>query len=189
MIKKILQFLLLVLIISNNQSAQALDTLTSFQTTVQKLEVSKDGGQTFITIFENNTQPIDLTNLSGQNLGSFLGSAIVPAGTYNRARVTVSTATVTFTVDGTGATNATNLNANTTGTLTDDLTARATFPIMQTLSINVTMTTGGTTNAVIDFDAATSATNLAYSDDDAGGAGVAVTFGGITVNPQIKVSE
>ena len=167
----------------------AADTLTQFNTTIQKLEISKDGGSTFFTIFDGVSRSVDLVALSGQNVGTFLGEADVPEGHYNFYRVIVTAATLVYRVDGTGATNATNLSSSNTGTLTVDLTTYGGFPRTETGTMSTKCNAGGTTNAVINFDAATSSSNLQYADNDGPGAGTTVTFQGVTFAPVISVVE
>ncbi|MBI4431512.1 MAG: DUF4382 domain-containing protein [Candidatus Omnitrophica bacterium] len=170
-------------------SSPAADTLTAFNTTVQKLEVSKDGGATFFTVFDNNTAALDLVALSGQNVGTFLGEAKIPEGTYNFYRVLVTSASLTFRVDGTGETSgSTNLNANTTGTLTVNLNNFACCPRTETGTMNVSCKEGGVTEAVINFDAATSVNGLQYQDADGAGSGTTVVFQGVTFAPVINVA-
>lgn len=178
--------------ISNTPFLYAVDVLTSFRTTISRLEISKDGGATWITIFDGSSVSVDLVTLSGQGVGTFLGEADIPAGVYNRARVRISTATLVFTVDGTGISGATNLSAGTTGTLTIDLTTTPgapTFPLTRTQTISVSCKHSATTEATIDFDAQTSFSGLSYTDDDGAGAGVAVTLAGITFEPVVTVAN
>lgn len=162
-------------------SAYAVDTLTSFQPTIQKLEISRNGGKTYITVFENNTTPIDLVAINGQNVGTFIGDASVPAGNYNYARVIVTGTSFTFTV---------NNGANGNGTLNiaaSDIPA-GTFPIVQTNTMSVVVTANGTVNGVINFDAATSYSGLTYIFNG-GAAPNQYTFTGVNMNPNISITS
>jgi hypothetical protein len=177
--------------ISGMPTVFALASITSFTTTIQRLEISKDGGITWITIFDGNARAVDLAQLKGQSVGTLLGEAVIPAGTYNRARVRVTTATVTFSVDGaaTEVVGATNLTAATRGVLVIDLTALTAFPLTRTYNISVSCKHGAVTEGTIDFDAGTSYSAFTYSDDDGAGGGVAVTLLGLTFEPRITVAN
>ena len=170
----------------------AADVLSQFNTTIEKLEISKDGGTTYITVFDGNTSSVNLVALSGSSVGSLLGEAKVPAGTYNRSRVVVSAVTLVFTVDGTGAQGGTNLNAVTTGTLTINIATTAgapSLPLTDEKSMKITCKHTGTVNATINFDAQTSFSNLTYTDNDGVGAGTDVTLTGLSFDPVIDVVE
>lgn len=178
--------------ISFPRALYAVDVLSQFNVTIQKLEISKDGGRTYFTVFEGNTTPVNLVALSGQGVGTLLGEANVPAGTYTRSRVTISAVTLVFTVDGTGATGGTNLGGGTTGTLTINIATTAgapALPLLEEKSMNVSCKHNGTVNAVINFDAATSFSGLTYTDNDGVGAGTAVTLTGLTFDPVVEVVE
>ncbi len=161
--------------------AYAVDTLTSFQPTIQKLEISRNGGKTYITVFENNTTPIDLVAINGQSVGTFIGDASVPAGHYNQARVTVTGVSFTFTA---------NNGANGNGTLNiaaGDIPA-GTFPIIESHTMSVIVTANGTVNGVINFDAATSYSGLTYVWNGRA-APNQYTFTGVTINPNISITS
>lgn len=158
-------------------SAYAVDTLTSFQPTIQKLEISRNGGKTYIIVFENNTTPIDLVAISGQNVGTFIGDASVPAGNYNYARVTVTGVSFTFTVnDGVNGNGTLNIAAS-------DIPA-GTFPIVEGHTMSVVVAANGTVNGVINFDAATSYSGLAYTF-----LGGQYRFQGVTIRPNISITS
>ena len=164
--------------------ANAADTLASFTPTIQKLEISRDGGKTWVTVFDNNAAPVDLVAISGQNVGTFLGSAVVPSGKYNKSRVTVTDTTFSFTVNddlGLG-------HVNGTITITSNNIPAGTFPLTEIGDISVSVTDGGTVNGVINFDAATSYSGLTYLWNG-GAAPNQYTFTGVTFNPNVTVTE
>lgn len=170
-----------LIIYSLIKSVYAADTLSSFQTTIQKLEISRDGGRTYFTVFDNNTTSVDLVAISGQNVGTFIGSAIVPAGTYNYSRVTVTDSTLQFTVnDGT--------NGNGTITVTVNDMPAGTFPRTETQSMAVTVSDAGTVNGVINFDAATSYSGLTYTWNGNPAPNQYTLTAGFTFNPNVTVT-
>jgi hypothetical protein len=192
LLKRIIFAVVFLLSLSIAPALYAVDVLSQFNTTIEKLEISKDGGASYVAVLEGNTVPVNLVALSGSSVGSFLGQAKVAAGSYNRARVKVTTATLVFTVDGTGVQGGTNLSAGTTGTLTIDtttVTGGPRFPIVQEHSISVSCQSGGTVTAVIDFDARSSFSGLTYTDNDGAGAGTDVTLTALNFAPVIQVSE
>ncbi len=169
-------------ILSLNNMANATDALASFNPTIQKLEISRDGGKTWVTVFDNNTAPVDLVAINGQNVGTFLGSAVVPSGRYNKSRVTVTDTTFSFTVnDDLG-------HGNGTINITSNNIPAGTFPLTEIDDISISITDGGTVNGVINFDAATSYSGLTYIWNG-GAAPNQYTFTGVTFNPKITVAE
>ncbi len=61
--------------------------LTKYEVRVKKFEVSYDGGANWTTIFEGQSNLVDLTQ--GENAGTFFTNQSVPIGTINRVRVTI----------------------------------------------------------------------------------------------------
>ena len=80
-------------------------TPTSFKITVLKLEMSTDGGTTWIVVFDDSTgTELDLAAVSANTtVGNFVNNTIIPNGTYNAVRITMNqifkiTGTVTSSV-------------------------------------------------------------------------------------------
>jgi hypothetical protein len=68
----------------------ATGTPTVYKVTVKKVEFSTDAGTTFVTLREADQQ-IDIASVNaGALAGSYASGASLPAGTYNRIRVTIS---------------------------------------------------------------------------------------------------
>ena len=162
-----------ILFLSELVSAQ---TLTNFNNTIEKLEISRDGGKTYFTVFENNNTSIDLVAINGQNVGTFMGNALVPAGRYNKYRVRISDCTIVF-----GNLNCCGGPAGGTLNITSNQMGGA-IPRTETGDMNITITDGGTVNGVINFDAATSYSGFTYTWN-----GVAYILTGLTFNPNITV--
>lgn len=128
-------------------------TLSNFYNTIQKLELSKDGGITWFTVFDNNTNQVDLVALSGQNVGTILGSNNLPAGYYDKIRGAISASSTVFSVS------CDNTHGLSSGSKTLDFTTVSggpSFPITFTDDADFTVSEGGTTTCVMDFDAASS---------------------------------
>jgi hypothetical protein len=183
--KKSLLFVIFLLSLSTFSFAQHTNvsaSLTHFYNTIQKMELSKDGGSTWFTVFDNNTSQIDLVALNGQNVGTILGTTNIPAGYYNNIRVTISDSSVVFSL--------TCNDDSATGTLTLDFAnpgggTPVSFPMTVTDDIGLTISEGGTTTCVMDFDAATS-----YVSSFIHQSGSTFTPGsGFTFNPQIQGRE
>ena len=67
--------------------------------TISKIEVSKDGGTTWLTAFEGN-QVLDLVAISGENVLVFNPRAgLLKEATYNKARTVVTYAKAEVTID------------------------------------------------------------------------------------------
>lgn len=164
-----------ILFLSELVSAQ---TLTNFNNTIEKLEISRNGGKTWITVFEGNASSVDLVAVNGQNVGTFIGNAIVPAGRYNKYRVRISDSTIVF-----GNLNCCGGPAGGTLNITSDQMGGA-IPRTETGDMNITVTDGGTVNGVINFDAATSYSGFGYNF-----VGGQYILTGLTFSPNITVSE
>jgi len=130
-------------------------TLTNFYNVIQKLEISKNGGATYFTVFDNNTDEVDLVAVSGQNVGSVLGTnSNIPAGRYNYSRVTITNSRIIFSMS-------CSESGHSDGTLTigesgGDYEPSQGYPIIVEDTIDLTVNPGGTTNAVMNFDAESS---------------------------------
>lgn len=161
-------------------------TLTNFYNTIKKLEISKNGGATYFTVFDNNTSEIDLVAVSGSNVGSVLGTnSNIPAGRYNYSRVTVTDCRIVFSMSCSD-------HPNQSGTLTigeagGDYEPPQGYPIVVEDSIDLTVTVGGTTNAVMNFDAASSYAGSTFQH--VSGTTYSPTPGGFSFDPQITVSD
>lgn len=164
-----------------NKLAYAVDSLTAFQVTIQKLEISRNGGKTYMTIFDNNSAAIDLVQINGQSVGTFIGNMLVPAGTYNKSRVTISDVTIQFTVNN-------EVNGNGTITITQNDMPAGTFPRTELGNMTVAVSANGTVNGVINFDAATSYSGLTYIFNG-GAAPNQYTLTGVTFNPNVSVTS
>lgn len=170
-----------LIILALGRVVNAADTLTAFQNTIEKLEISRDGGKTYFTVFENSNTSIDLVAINGQSVGTFIGNALVPAGTYNYSRVRVSDATLTFTVN-----DEIPGHGNGTITITKNDMPAGSIPRTETGTMSVKVSDGGTVNGVINFDAATSYSGLTYIWKG-GAAPNQYTLTGLTFAPNITV--
>ncbi len=61
--------------------------LTKYEVRVNKLEVSYDNGSTWTTVFEGQSDLVDVAQ--GASAGSFFSNQSVPVGTINKVRVTL----------------------------------------------------------------------------------------------------
>lgn len=142
-----------------SEDGEVTATMTNFFNVIEKLEISKNGGATYFTIYDNNTNEVDLVAVSGQNVGTVLGTnSNIPAGRYNYARATVANSRIVFNVS---CTNPGEHGVAATGILTigdkdGPFAPDSGYPIIEEGAIDITVTAGGTTNAVMDFDAALS---------------------------------
>lgn len=138
--------------------AFAQQQLTRFAVTIDQLDISRDGGRTWLTIHSGAKQ-FDLVALSGGNAGAW-SSVVIPAGTYNRWRVHTTTYSATVT------------GHNQWGTVN----AAGTVPANAAWdegNMNVVVESDGTTSATFNFDAETSYTVMGPND--------------ISLDPQITV--
>ena len=72
-------------------AAVATDTPQTYKVSITKLEISNDGGSTYITLFEGASDYIDIASVSaGQAAGNFFAGLSVPDGTYTHVRATPS---------------------------------------------------------------------------------------------------
>ena len=68
-----------------------------YEVTIQKFEISQDGGQTWVTLSDASAT-FDLAQVStGKAVGNYLSQNGIQAGTYNAVRITISS---TFTIKG-----------------------------------------------------------------------------------------
>lgn len=147
-------------------------SLSEFVCTIEKLEISKDGGGTWFTVFKGSTAKTDMMALSGSNVGTVMGSNKVPAGTYDKSRVHITYSKIVIDYTDTDGNNA-------------DITASdGVQDLTREYDGNVTVTPNGTTRAVINLDAASSYTITATDWDGDSFEDVNFTF-----EPQITIVE
>ena len=157
--------------------------ITAFTNTITKLEVSRNSGKTWTTVFDNNTTSIDLVTISGQSVGTVMGAALVPSGTYNRYRVTIATSQITFrcnddTGGGWGNLIVTQANMVAGGGVT--------FPLISEGDMNVTVNKDGTVDGKINFKAASSYSSFTFVLAGAPGSGNYILTG-LAFNPDITI--
>jgi hypothetical protein len=118
--------------------------------TIEKLEISKNGGLTWFTVFEGGSTPLNMVG----NPAAPTGDGSVPAGSYNKGRVHVIYNKFVIEYDD-GVNGASNVY--------DGLTGNAYIEdyddISQEDPISVNVSANGTTNAYIDFDPSASLTS------------------------------
>lgn len=90
-VKVTLTVVALILATAAVSSAQdATGTPTVYKVTVKKVEFSSDGGATFVTLKEADQQ-MDIASVNaGAVAANYASGASLPAGIYNRIRVTIS---------------------------------------------------------------------------------------------------
>ena len=167
----LLSYMLFIVVSTSGAVAPDASTLTSFEVVMQKLEVSQDGGNKIFTIFDSNTTVVDLVAISGSSVGTFIGEAAVPAGTYNWSRVTVTRTDATWNVTVGGNSGSVSMPTYTT-TVIDTNT-----------SMSVIVPPDGSVNGIINMDAGTSYSSLDVIELGAG----SFQFNNVTIAPVISV--
>lgn len=121
--------------------------LTEMWSTAEKMEISKDGGITWFTVFEGNTDPMSLIGQPAVPTGD----GTVPAGHYNTYRVHITYSR--FVIEYSDGTNGTSYVYDNSG---NPYIEDSSVDITNTDSMSATVSRDGTTNAYIDFDPAAS---------------------------------
>lgn len=153
-----------------------------YKVTLKKLEVSTNGGTTWITLKEAD-QEMDIASVTaGQVAAGYVSNAALPVGTYNRMRVTIS---ATFKMQGFAYYNTNDRtyfttaggDSNVTGNVSDTsqfsgyaeqgITVPGQTQLQSEFDLSstpMTITMGGTQKAKVSFDV----TNTLLLDDTSG---------------------
>lgn len=127
-------FLVVTAVISISNFAFA--TLTTFDVIIDQLDISRDGGRTWVTLV-NTPTTFQMMNLRGGNASQWFSGVKVPAGRYNKWRAHIIWYHATTAVGG--------------GDIAAD--DQGSIDTWDSGDMNVVVDSGGNTSAIWNFDA------------------------------------
>lgn len=163
----------LIVELASQEALAALGTPTVYRVTVRRIEISKDGGTTWVTVGSGDLTFNIASANAGAVVGTYVSNATVDAGTYNKMRATISR---TYTLRGSivqdaGANNGTrfytsangatqvagnegeqSITAPTNVTLPTGISLSPDGDFYATMDVNLTFTASGPNTVTVNFD-------------------------------------